>query len=123
MATEKYKPRNGELDFRLGQHLRDLRRRQGDTQAGLAAKVGLTFQQIQKYENGSNRVSALMLVKLAEALNTSPSEILQGVDEEATAPASQSEADRLLDAFNRIHSAETRSSVLKIVLALADDRS
>ncbi|MBU1376918.1 MAG: helix-turn-helix domain-containing protein [Alphaproteobacteria bacterium] len=121
MATQKHKPRNGELDVALGHHIRDLRRVLGDTQAGLGAKVGLTFQQIQKYENGANRISALMLIKLAEALNTTPTEILRSVDGEAAAPASSTEAERLLDAFNRISSPETRASVLRIVTALAAD--
>ena len=121
MATEKHKPKNGELDFALGQRIRDLRRVQGDTQASLGAKVGLTFQQIQKYENGANRVSALMLIKLAEALNTTPSELLRSVERESPVIApSLSEGERLLDAFQRIRSPETRSSVLRIVLGLAE---
>ena len=119
MATEKHKPRNGELDFILGQRIRDLRRQQGDTQAGLGTKVGLTFQQIQKYENGSNRISALMLIKLAEALNTTPTEILRSVDNEAGSPPDSTETDRLVDAFSRISSPESRAAVLKIVLALS----
>lgn len=121
MATDKYKPRNTELDLTLGQHLRSLRRKQGDTQASLAAKVGLTFQQIQKYENGANRVSALMLVKLAEALNTTPSAILESIDSDIGAPPAQSESERLVTAFERINSPELRAAVLRIVTSLADE--
>lgn len=40
------------------------------TQQALAARVGLTFQQIQKYERGANRVSGSMLVSIASALDT-----------------------------------------------------
>jgi transcriptional regulator with XRE-family HTH domain len=121
MANEKYKPRNTELDLALGQHLRALRRKQGDTQASLAAKVGLTFQQIQKYENGANRVSALMLVKLAEALNTTPSAILESVDTDLGAPPAQNETERLVAAFEQIRSPEMRAAVLRIVASLADE--
>jgi len=121
MASQKHKPRNTEMDLALGQQIRALRRKQGDTQEGLGAKVGLTFQQIQKYENGSNRISALMLVKLAEALSTTPTAILHSVREPDAQPAVQTEEERLLDAFRRIPSAEARASALKMILALAQE--
>lgn len=120
MPTVKFKPRNGELDTALGQRIRELRRQQGDTQASLGEKVGLTFQQIQKYENGSNRVSALMLIQLAQALNTTPTELLRSVDRDVPAASSAPDTERLLAAFARIRAPETRAAVLRIVQDLAD---
>jgi transcriptional regulator with XRE-family HTH domain len=120
MTDEKHKPRNGELDALLGQRIRELRRMQGDSQGSLGAKVDLTFQQIQKYENGSNRVSALMLIKLAQALNTTPSDLLRIVDYVTDEPPSSTETQQLVEAFSTIRSAETRASILRIVSRLAD---
>lgn len=54
----------------IGERLRDSRRRCGLTQEQLAEKVGVTFQQIQQYENGSTRLNAdkLQLIALALAI-------------------------------------------------------
>ena len=56
------------VDRHVGEQLRVWRKRRGLTQAQLARSVGLTFQQVQKYESGRNRISASMLVELAQSL-------------------------------------------------------
>lgn len=121
MTPQKPKPRNTDLDLALGQRVRDLRRRQGDSQAQLGAKLGLTYQQVQKYENGGNRISALMLVKLASALGTTTTDLLRGVEGNASRPPEASEIEQLLRAFGRIQSSETRASVVRIVNSLATE--
>lgn len=63
-------------DVALGERIRGLRRRRGLTQADLAMDVGVTFQQIQKYERGANRVSASMLGRIAKALESSAADLL-----------------------------------------------
>ena len=55
------------IDVEVGQRLRARRRVAGVTQAGLAEVLNLSFQQIQKYERGYNRVSASVLVRCARA--------------------------------------------------------
>ncbi|MCI3131848.1 helix-turn-helix domain-containing protein [Phenylobacterium aquaticum] len=60
----------------MGERIRGLRRRRGLTQADLALAVGVTFQQIQKYERGANRVSASMLGRIAKALESSVADLL-----------------------------------------------
>jgi transcriptional regulator with XRE-family HTH domain len=55
------------IDVHVGQVIRRRRKQIDQTQAGLAEALGLTFQQIQKYERGSNRVSASVLLKIARA--------------------------------------------------------
>jgi transcriptional regulator with XRE-family HTH domain len=55
------------------------------TQQQLAEKVGIKFQQIQKYETGANRVSASRLWDIADALDVTVSFFFEGLDEEATA--------------------------------------
>ena len=58
------------IDKHVGEQVRKLRSIAGVSQNDLAEKIGVTFQQLQKYENGSNRISASRLHDLAKALNT-----------------------------------------------------
>lgn len=60
-----------EIDLHLGRRLRRRRRLLGLTQQQLGDRVGIRFQQVQKYECGANRISAARLWELAEALETS----------------------------------------------------
>ena len=70
IKTEKL-PRksNSELDSYIGTLLRMLRLMVGMSQEALGEKLSLTFQQIQKYEKGTNRVSASRLYELVQALD------------------------------------------------------
>lgn len=58
------------VDIHVGDKLRLMRTLRGLSQTELAGKVGLTFQQVQKYESGANRISASRLWEIAEALDT-----------------------------------------------------
>src|SRR3954470_4121108 len=64
------KRRAGVEDVEIGRKIRALRLERGLSQSGLADGIGLTFQQVQKYEKGTNRVSAGRLQKIADRLNT-----------------------------------------------------
>src|SRR4051812_46558389 len=64
------KRRAGVEDVEIGRKIRALRLERGLSQSGLADGIGLTFQQVQKYEKGTNRVSAGRLHRIAEMLNT-----------------------------------------------------
>ncbi len=59
-------------DLHVGRRIRMRRRALGISQAVLANAVGVAFQQIQKYENGTNRVGAGRLQAIAEALDCHP---------------------------------------------------
>jgi transcriptional regulator with XRE-family HTH domain len=64
-----------ELDEALGSTIRLLRRDVGLTQEELAVQCGVSFQQIQKYENGSNRISFSRLAQIAKVLKTSVADL------------------------------------------------
>ncbi len=70
-----------EIDLHLGRRLRRRRRLLGLTQQQLGDRIGIRFQQIQKYECGANRISAARLWELAEALETPVSYFYDGVGE------------------------------------------
>lgn len=111
-------PRSGEVDVAMGERIRRRRRELGLSQSALGSKLGITFQQVQKYENGTNRVSAAMLVRLAEALAIPVTEILHDGDPGAAAAAPDSQSAQLLTAFARIRSPELRAAVLTLVAGL-----
>ena len=90
------------------------------SQTALGEKLGITFQQVQKYENGANRVSALMLLKLAEALSVSPIDLLSDLDPEVEHPlAATPGASKLLADFSRIKSKDLQQVVLNLTASLA----
>ncbi len=60
--------RTAELDRRIGERVRTARLMKGVSQGYLGAELGITFQQVQKYEKGTNRVSASTLLRIAEVL-------------------------------------------------------
>jgi transcriptional regulator with XRE-family HTH domain len=62
-------PRQHHLDILVGTNLRRLRIKAGMTMTELAAEIGVSYQQIRKYEDGINRLSASMLWECARALN------------------------------------------------------
>jgi transcriptional regulator with XRE-family HTH domain len=64
------KRRAGQEDVEIGRKIRALRLQRGLSQTSLADGIGLTFQQVQKYEKGTNRVSAGRLQKIATMLET-----------------------------------------------------
>ncbi len=117
MASPAGRPRSGALDAVLGQRIRTRRLKLSLTQSELGLRLGITFQQVQKYENGSNRVTALMLVKLARALELGVTDLLQDIDE---ARQADSQTERLLSYFAEIKTPEVRDAVLTIVKRLAE---
>ena len=72
MKSVKKRPRvTTSVDVYIGARMRDRRIALGLTQEDLGQKLGVSFQQVQKYENGSNRVSAARLFEICEALDLS----------------------------------------------------
>jgi transcriptional regulator with XRE-family HTH domain len=71
-----------DIDVQVGQRIRILRLEAKVSQTELAEQLGVTFQQVQKYEKGVNRVGAGRLTKIANALGVPISRLL-GIDEES----------------------------------------
>jgi transcriptional regulator with XRE-family HTH domain len=92
----------------IGANLRDLRKRRGLTQEQLAEKTGVTFQQIQQYENGKTRMNTDRLQAIAHAVSA-PVAAFFG---EVTAPLSDDE-HKLINGFRALSSPEVRKFVLQ----------
>lgn len=120
------------VDVAVGARVRNLRKAAGMSQAALGAALGLTFQQIQKYERGSNRVSASKLVEISRTLGVSPRDLLADYDydydydsDSDTAPGLDlatisPQAVELAAAFSKIKSPALRRAALKLVRNLAE---
>jgi len=67
------------LDHRVGERLRSRRLKMGLSQSELGAAAGVTFQQVQKYEKGANRISAGRLIQFAERLGVKPAYFVDGI--------------------------------------------
>jgi transcriptional regulator with XRE-family HTH domain len=119
MPVESRTPRSGALDAALGDRIRRRRRDMGLSQSALGGRLGITFQQVQKYENGANRVSATMLIRLSQALAMPVSELLAEINPGAPRPDLEEQSGQLAAAFARIDSAEVRAAVVTLVEALA----
>jgi transcriptional regulator with XRE-family HTH domain len=113
------------IDTAVGARIRTQRRATGYSQTQLAEALGITFQQVQKYERGANRVSASMLVKIAAKLETSVAALVgeDGTPAPSAKPAvgkgAKSAGDELSAAFSRIANTDARRALLTLAKALA----
>lgn len=78
------KEQRREIDAHVGKKLRHIRNLRGLSQEKLAAQIGLTFQQLQKYENGTNRVSASVLYEFSNILQVPISSFFEGLEDQNT---------------------------------------
>lgn len=92
----------------LGEKLREFRKRRGMTQEVLAEKIGVTFQQIQQYENGKTRLNSDKLQAISHAL-TVPVAAFFG---DVAGPLSEEE-QKLITGFRALQTPELRSFVLR----------
>lgn len=129
--TERKSPSS--IDRIVGQRLRWRRRELKLTQEQLAEQLGLTFQQVQKYEKGINRVSAGRLFELATELTVPITYFYEGVEELLSAPVLavqeddhpptlpylDSESIELITAFQKITDPKLRRSLLETIQAVS----
>ena len=118
-------PRNPNdlIDIHVGSRMKIRRILLGFSQSALSSLVGLSFQQIQKYETGANRVSASRLYRFSKALDVSVGYFFEGLDAEGVATFKKDsitdiEAANLLRVYRRITDAGTRRRALEILKVL-----
>jgi transcriptional regulator with XRE-family HTH domain len=80
------------VDVQVGRRVRLRRKELGASQQALADGLGLTFQQVQKYERGTNRISASKLYMMARFLRVSISYFFEGLNDPAL-PVSNDRVD------------------------------
>jgi transcriptional regulator with XRE-family HTH domain len=113
------------VDLAIGARVRLRRKSLNLSQGALASRIGVTFQQVQKYERGANRVSGSMLVAVAQALDTSVGWLV-GEESEGGSEAeallqslSVPGAQELLEAFAEIDRTPARHALIALAREMA----
>jgi transcriptional regulator with XRE-family HTH domain len=113
------------IDALVGARVRLLRERRKMSQTALGDSIGVSFQQIQKYERGANRISASALFHIAKSLGVSPCDFFDGL----TGPTEKGtdwtrmadpQLRGLMDNFTRIPSPRLKTRVAELVEELAE---
>jgi transcriptional regulator with XRE-family HTH domain len=109
-------------DSRIAQRIKQRRLALGLSQMQVAAALGVTYQQFQKYEKGTNRVAGSRLQALAAALQMSIADLLgeEGDDASLIIPELSRDDYRLLAAFGKLPT-DMRKSLLGVVESLASE--
>jgi transcriptional regulator with XRE-family HTH domain len=123
-------PRNNtaaDIEAQIGERIRSRRIQVGMSQILLGEALGVTFQQVQKYEKGANRVSAGRLLKIAEVLECDIVNFYKGLRSDRSISdslfsqfLSTKEGVAIVEAMLRIRSQEIRRTVIDIAGQLAD---
>jgi transcriptional regulator with XRE-family HTH domain len=90
---------NRAIVVHIGDRIRSLRKQLGMSQSDLGELIGVRFQQVQKYENGANRVSAAALYELACALGVPIIYFFEGLSPRARRRARTSDAPSVADPY------------------------
>jgi transcriptional regulator with XRE-family HTH domain len=121
--------KSGRVDVLVGHNIRAQRMACGMSQEGLARHLGVTFQQVQKYEKGVNRVGSGRLYQIARVFDVSIAAFFEGADPARTAegaPAAtalfsplqliaEPQAFRLLQAFSKLEHSGLRRTVVSLI--------
>ncbi|MEO3429069.1 helix-turn-helix domain-containing protein [Pelagibius sp. CAU 1746] len=128
------------IDIAIGSRLRLRRLAMGFSQETLARALGITFQQIQKYERGTNRIFASRLFQLSQVLRVPVGYFFQGIPADGEAPAPEaagsdgeagsdaqvgallgkSDTLKLIQAYNRISDPNVRRQIYALVKTVGD---
>lgn len=115
------------IDRKIGQRIRARRLEIGMSQERLAELLGVTFQQVQKYEKGVNRTAASRLWDISHALDLPVARFFEGLGPKMS-PAVESvletqEGAKLLSLFASVKSVKVRRRILDLVAAMVEEES
>jgi transcriptional regulator with XRE-family HTH domain len=117
--------RTKRIDAHVGERIRLRRTELGLTQEQLAAALDVSYQQIQKYETGANRVSAGRILEIARKLGVDVGYFFEGVsDDDPALPLEhggrQRSAIELVRKFGQIKDPEVRAAIAGLVKTIVD---
>ncbi len=113
------------IDIHVGQRVRFKRKMMGLTQTDLAQKVSLTFQQIQKYEKGENRISASKLFQISQILGTNVSFFFEGYSDEQSnseeVVLDDKKSVELVQSFKSIKNPKLQKRIMMLINSVNDE--
>jgi transcriptional regulator with XRE-family HTH domain len=126
-----------DIDMHIGKRLRQRRTMMGLSQEAVARAVGITFQQVQKYEKGSNAMNARRLYEFAHFMSVPVAYFFDGLEQAGTAVGfAESEAEafdhkrvsdreslEMMKAFKRIKEQVIRKRLADLVRAVAENKA
>lgn len=110
------------VDVAVGNRVRELRTRAGLSQTDLGSRLGVSFQQVQKYEKGVNRMGASRLIQICDALKVTIHDVFEGVGSVPDAEEkllADPEAMRIARDIQRIESDSMRMAVKQLVRTMS----
>lgn len=117
----KTKGKADTIDIHIGKTLKSIRILNGYSQEYVANDIDVSFQQLQKYERGVNRISASRMYALSKTLNVDISEFFKGLDPENECPklrvitSADEQALKLLAKFRKIKNPQIKKSILTLL--------
>ncbi len=116
------------VDDRVGRQIRKRRNDLGMTQEQLATALGISYQQVQKYETGANRVSAGRLHEIAKTLGSGVAHFFEGADDQTPPPALEHGGKKrttvdLVRSFDEIDEPAVRSALVGLIKVLGRRRA
>ncbi|MBV8751944.1 MAG: helix-turn-helix transcriptional regulator [Hyphomicrobiales bacterium] len=123
MPAKRLQKKPSSIDMAVGRNVRIWRMARGLSQAQLASRLDVTFQQLQKYEVGSNRIGTGRLMKIATILSIPIATLFEGADTDPSrsllALVADARAFRLAHAFAAIDDSTLRLSLVYLVEKIA----
>ena len=123
--NEQLSKRTAEADKRVGACVRAARIKAGLSQSKLAGELGITFQQLQKYEKGKNRIAVSTLLLIAEALDLPVNSFFETVERQASDESDWQDLltkdnIRLIRAYTQIGDIEVKRRILNLILTVTE---
>jgi transcriptional regulator with XRE-family HTH domain len=112
------KLKSTELDKVIGHNLRVIRTNKGLKQKDIANHLGISFQQIQKYESGANRIAASVLYEFAKILDVTVSDFFVDILEEPQDVVCARKNAELLEIFKKIENPNLKKKVIDLLSAM-----
>lgn len=128
--SDKKKGHAQKIDQLIGARIKEIRKLKKLTQEDAAKKLGVSFQQIQKYENGKNRISFSNLYELSNFMNVPLESFVSDIhgasdhdypplSESQKGSATQKETDELLKIYYSLEDPSLRKNLLKFIKSMA----
>ena len=127
-AAKQSRAQADAVDTHVGQRIRDKRNERGMSQTEVANALGVTFQQVQKYERGTNRVGASRLFDLSRILSVPVQYFFEGLNNQTTPIEKEDdnvihlvkpETIELVEAYYKVKNPQVRRQILSTIRSIS----